>query len=93
MATGNLNELQFAASKTIYNKYLTDADWKIIKDSIDAGVHGPAWVELGSDVAIRAAKGAIESLLLTAGKAADGVNWTDEGGSDGGPAHDPLLDA
>ena len=78
MAQGNLNELQFAASKTVYNKHLTDADWKIIKDSIDAGVHGPAWVELGSDIAIKAAKGAIESLMLTAGTMADGVSWSDE---------------
>ena len=78
MATANLNELQFALSKTIYNGHLTDADWKIIKDSIDAGIHGPAWVELIEDPAIGAAKGAIESLLLTVGEKASGVTWTDE---------------
>lgn len=78
MATGNLNELQFALSKSIYNKFLTEADWEIIKESIDAGVHGPAWVELGSDIAASAAKGAIEALLLTAGQKADEVNWDDD---------------
>ena len=78
MATGNLNELQFALSKSIYNKFLTDADWAIIKDSIDAGVHGPAWVELASDVAASAAKGAIEALVLTAGNKADLVTWSDD---------------
>jgi hypothetical protein len=78
MATGNLNELQFAISKTIYNEFMTEPDWLIIKEAIDAGVHGPAWVEMGSDIAVSAAKGAIESLLLTAGAKAALVNWSDD---------------
>ena len=78
MAVGNLNELQFAVSKTIYNKYLTDADWEIIKECVDAAVEGPNWLEPPSDAAISFAKGYVERLLLAAGAAADNVTWTDD---------------
>ena len=78
MAKGNLKELLFALSVSVYNGRISDADWNTINGAMDAAYAGNVWSEPVSDQVIGFVRTYLEGLMKLAGEKADTVSWSDD---------------